>query len=153
VVCERTRVYVSLEVDGELSEFERGFLTTHVLRCDDCRAYRSEIHALANHIRETPQETPARSVQVPNRVPSRRTSRLARYQLGAAAALAVAVVGTASLVTPAIDEPAIPAGQETTRSVPLTDPRVVFSSGDFRRLTRGSGAALARPSAGFDLIL
>jgi predicted anti-sigma-YlaC factor YlaD len=154
VVCERTRTYVSLEVDGELSEFESGFLATHILRCSECREYRAQVRAVAKHMRETPQAVPARSVQLPDRRASRRASLLARYQVGAAAALAVAVVGTASLATQAaIDaEPVSPTSRETVRSAPL-NPNVVFSSGDFRRLTRGSGAELVRRSAGFDLIL
>jgi anti-sigma factor RsiW len=148
-------VYVSLEVDGELSEFESGFLATHILRCSECRRYRAEIHALATHIRETPQAVPARQVELPDRRTSRPASSLARYQqLGAAAALAVAVFGSGSLVTQALNpQPVSPASRETVRSGPSSDPNVVFSSADFRRLTRGSGAELVRRSAGLDLIL
>jgi predicted anti-sigma-YlaC factor YlaD len=104
-LCERTRAYVSLEIDGELSEFEREFLTTHLVRCSDCRAYRANVDAVTREIRETPLEVPTRrvSISVPAAPRRRRVAHLARYPLGAAAAFAVALVGTATLVGPSID--------------------------------------------------
>lgn len=114
LLCERTRQYASLEVDDELSEFERGFLAAHLRQCGDCRLYRSEIHALAERIRTAPPEVPSFEVRVPVPVSSRSTSRLARLQLGAAAALVIGVVGTASLLPANVDrEPVTPDGQET----------------------------------------
>ena len=128
LLCDRTRSYVSLEVDGELSELERGFLVAHLRRCGDCRSYRSEIHALAGRIRSTPPEVPTRRVRVPVHVSSRPTVLLARVQLAVAAALAIAIVGTASL-TSSID-PATPDSQETVQTSPTT-PDVVFTGSGF----------------------
>jgi predicted anti-sigma-YlaC factor YlaD len=153
VVCERTRVYVSLEVDGELSEFEQGFLTTHVVHCRACRAYREEIQAVTKHIRETPQEVPARMVRVPAQPATRRATLLARYQLGAAAALAVAVIGTAALVTPTVDrEPVFPTGGQETVPTGLRNTNV-FSADELRRQRLYGSTALTRRSSGFDFVL
>lgn len=129
LLCERTREYVSLEVDGELSEFEHGFLVAHLRYCGECRLYRSEIHALARHIRTAPPEVLAHPIRLPVYVASRPTV-LARVQLGVAAALAIAVVGTASLMTLSIAPPASPDGQETISSSP-TDPNVDFGRSPF----------------------
>ena len=38
--CDRARRWISLEIDGELSAFERAVLDAHVLRCDDCHTFR-----------------------------------------------------------------------------------------------------------------
>ena len=147
--CERTRACISLEVDDELSEFEREFLEAHLRQCGDCRLHRSEIHALAKHIRATPQEAPSRRVRVPVRVSSRRTARLARLQLGAAAALAVAAVGTASMVSLGVDrKPATPDLEETLPSVPST--RKVLSR-EFHRY--GPTPVTSMPTGGLIWVL
>src|SRR6266508_1994603 len=94
VVCERVRAQVSLEVDGELSQLERAMLAAHVVRCADCRAYRSEVHALTRALRSAPLEAvPPIAVRR-----YRRSSASRRFQAGAAAAMAFAVVGIASQV-------------------------------------------------------
>ena len=94
VACERVRVQVSLELDGELSQLERAMLAAHVARCADCRAYRSEVHAFTRALRAAVLETaPAVTVRR-----YRRSTAATRFQAGVAAAMAFAVVGVATQV-------------------------------------------------------
>ena len=94
VVCERVRAQVSLEVDGELSQLERAMLAAHVVRCAECRAYRRDVHALTRALRSAPLET-APPIAVRR---YRRSSAATRFQAGAAAAMAFAMVGIATQV-------------------------------------------------------
>lgn len=98
--CERSRTYISLELDGELSSLESRFLEAHFGRCADCRAFASDVRAITGHVREAPLEAPAHGV----RVTRLRAPLASRVQLGAAAALAVAVIGTVSLVSGRVDD-------------------------------------------------
>jgi predicted anti-sigma-YlaC factor YlaD len=92
VACERVRSQVSLEVDGDLSQLERAMLAAHVLRCAECRAYRSDVHAFTRALRAAALETaPAVTVRR-----YRRSTAATRFQAGVAAAMAFAVVGVAT---------------------------------------------------------
>jgi len=95
VQCERTRGWVSLALDGELSEFERTLMNAHVARCEDCAVFASEIGAIAGSLREAAFEPLA----VPVRLPMRRHVRARSLQIGAAAALIVGAIGLASLAS------------------------------------------------------
>jgi anti-sigma factor RsiW len=99
VACDCTRTYISLELDGELSELERRFLEAHVDRCESCRAFRADVHMLTTHIREAVVEAPSRRVRISAHV----ESRLPIHRLGAVAAAFVVVVGTTALLTPTTD--------------------------------------------------
>lgn len=92
VVCDRVRAQISLELDGELSQFERAMLAAHLARCPDCRAYEAEVTAFTRALRAAPLE------RVETRVVVRRPRRVAAVRLPAsvAAVLALAVVGVAS---------------------------------------------------------
>jgi predicted anti-sigma-YlaC factor YlaD len=92
VACERVRSQVSLEVDGELSQLERAMLAAHVLRCADCRAYRSDVDAFTRVLRAAALET-APPVSVRRYL---RSTAATRFQAGVAAAMAFAVVGVAT---------------------------------------------------------
>jgi predicted anti-sigma-YlaC factor YlaD len=92
VACERVRGQVSLELDGELSQLERAMVAAHVLRCADCRGYRSDVLAFTRALRAAALET-APPVSVRR---YRRSTAATRFQAGAAAAMAFAVVGVAT---------------------------------------------------------
>src|SRR3954462_14382309 len=92
-VCDRAREYSSRSLDGELSEFERALLETHLERCDACRAYAVELAEIVTRLRLEP---PA-AVSHPLSLPSRRGVRPRALQ-GAAAVAAAAVAATAGLV-------------------------------------------------------
>jgi anti-sigma factor RsiW len=96
LVCERARAQVSLDLDAELSVLERRMLASHLLRCDECRAYSDQVNGFTRTLREAPLEAPAHPVVV--RRPRRRV-HVARIQVGVAAVLAVATVGVATQVS------------------------------------------------------
>jgi len=87
-VCDRAREYSSRSLDGELSDFERALLETHLERCDACRAYAVELAEIVEPLEALPH---------PVSLPSRRRVR-ARALQGAAAVAAAAVAATAGLV-------------------------------------------------------
>lgn len=49
--CARARRWVSLRIDGELSELESALLDAHLAVCVDCRAFFDEAQALTRIIR------------------------------------------------------------------------------------------------------
>jgi predicted anti-sigma-YlaC factor YlaD len=83
--CERARGWISLELDGELSEVEHALLADHTARCPACAEARRDLSAVARLLRTTPAEAPQRSFMPPRR---RRTPVRA---VAVAAVLALAV--------------------------------------------------------------
>jgi predicted anti-sigma-YlaC factor YlaD len=92
-VCDRAREYSSRSLDGELSDFERALLETHLERCEPCRAYAVELAEIVARLRTAPLE----ALPHPVALPSRRRVRIRALQ-GAAAVAAAAVAVTAGLV-------------------------------------------------------
>jgi anti-sigma factor RsiW len=87
--CGRAREWISLRVDGELSELERLLLRRHLGRCPECREFAENVRAATALVRATPVERPSRSlgpVAAPVRAPR-------RYRLVAAAGLAALAAG------------------------------------------------------------
>lgn len=91
IVCDRVRAQISQRLDEELSQLESRMLASHVARCAECREYEAAVTTLTRALRDAPLESLAHPVVV--RRP-RRTALVARLQTGAAAALAVAFLGT-----------------------------------------------------------
>ena len=89
--CERAREWISLQFDGELSEFERALLNVHLERCTECRTFHADVEAIGAGLRATPLEMLRRPVALPR---ARRTR--ARAIQAVAAAAAVAAVGLGS---------------------------------------------------------
>ena len=94
--CERARGWVSLAVDGELSELEQALLEAHLERCAECRTFSAGVGAVGELMRSAPPERPARPVSV-RRARGGRSLRI--LQAGAAAA----VVMTAALGAVVVD--------------------------------------------------
>ena len=92
-VCDRAREYSSRSLDGELSDFERALLETHLERCTACRDYSFELAEIVTRLRVAPLE----SLPHPISLPSRRRVRARAFQAAAAVA-AAAVAATAGLV-------------------------------------------------------
>ena len=92
-VCDRAREYASRSLDGELSDFERALLDTHLERCEGCRGYSAELTEIVTRLRLAPTE----ALPHPISLPSRRRHRARAFQAAAAAAAAV-VAATAGLV-------------------------------------------------------
>lgn len=88
VACERTARFVSLDLDGELSRFERALLARHLARCTSCAADAQGIVALTKCLRAAPLEPlPAPVVITRLRRPVGRVAR------SAVAVAMLAVVG------------------------------------------------------------
>jgi anti-sigma factor RsiW len=93
--CDRARQWASLELDGELSSFERALLENHLEGCPLCAEFHAEIGGMTTALRAAPYE-PFEGVAL-GRVHRRVRLRLAP----AAAAMAVAAVGLGSILASA----------------------------------------------------
>src|SRR4029079_2574217 len=91
--CSRAREWVSLRLDGQLSELEEMLLDAHLGRCAECRTVSTAVSGLTTALRAAPLEEPAFVFQ-----PARRNrGRIALRAVSAAAV--VAVVGLSGLVS------------------------------------------------------
>ncbi len=91
-LCERTRAWASLELDGELSELEGLLFYEHVKNCADCAAVVDDLRRIARVLRAAPLVGPTRSFELPSRHPVQGHVRpVAVRALAAAAILALAV--------------------------------------------------------------
>lgn len=89
-VCDRARAWVSLDLDGGLSTFEKRLLDRHLDGCDPCRLFAEESARFTLMLRDAPL-VPARvEVELPRRRGSLVSSAVAG--LGAVAAVAAAAV-------------------------------------------------------------
>lgn len=93
--CDRARQWASLELDGELSSFERALLESHVRACPSCAAFREDVGGVTSALRSAPYE-PFSGIVV-----GRARRRLGIRLAPAAAAMAVAAVGLGSILTSA----------------------------------------------------
>jgi predicted anti-sigma-YlaC factor YlaD len=91
--CERARQWASIELDGELSTFERVLLRAHLAHCPPCRAFREQTNGLTHALRAAPLEHLEQPIQIGG---MRRRLRLRLAP--AAAAMAVAFVGLGSIL-------------------------------------------------------
>jgi len=91
--CERARQWASIELDGELSTFERVLLRAHLAHCPPCRAFRGQTSGLTHALRAAPLEHLERPIQI-----GRMRRRLRLRLAPAAAAMAVAFVGLGSIL-------------------------------------------------------
>jgi hypothetical protein len=107
LLCERTRGWASLALDGELSEFEGALMRAHLERCAACAAFALDVTAATDAVRTTPLRPVPHQFALPAR-PRRVASGVVR--LGAVAAVFVGALGLAGSL--AID-PGPPPGQGT----------------------------------------
>lgn len=130
--CRLAREHISLQLDGELSDFERAALDAHLGACDDCRAYAASAAQVSAHIRTEPLEQPRFPVVLPHRSRVRIPLRTAQ---AAAAAAVVAVIGfsAAGIVPSAEQSVSLSAGNTRVEQTPNLSPeRVARASVDFR---------------------
>lgn len=93
--CDRARFWISLQLDGVLSEFESAMLDQHVGRCVDCRAFKADTARQTELLRDADPEL----VRVPLELAARpRPLRQALTGLGTLAAAAAAAVVSLQLV-------------------------------------------------------
>ena len=89
--CERSREWVSLRLDSELSELEQALLTSHLARCPSCAAYVSAIETTTAAMRATPLLRLSEPISLPSRRRVAFPARAVRAGTLAAAIIACAV--------------------------------------------------------------
>ena len=94
MLCERARGWASLGLDGELSEFERALLATHLERCAECARFAEELRGFTDELRAAAHA----SLPRPLELPVRRRSLARTVQVGAAAAVLTVAVGLGALL-------------------------------------------------------
>jgi anti-sigma factor RsiW len=106
LLCERTRAWGSLDLDGELSDFERVLMQSHLDRCAACAAFVSDIGTTTLTVRGAVLEPLPHLVALPTR--SRRFRAAGVMRLGAVAGVVVGALGLAGSLTidPSGPEPA-----------------------------------------------
>jgi hypothetical protein len=62
--CTRSRQWISLALDRELSDFERFLMEDHVKRCADCSAFERDVRLFSEGMRSTPLESLSAPVRV-----------------------------------------------------------------------------------------
>ena len=100
LLCERTRGWVSLSLDGELSEFERALMDAHLVRCVDCAGFAAEAQSATTMLRTAPLEPLPQALSLPVR---RRRIGAGALRVSAAAAIvlgALGLTGSVDLSTP-----------------------------------------------------
>jgi predicted anti-sigma-YlaC factor YlaD len=88
--CDRARFWISLQLDGVLSEFETALLDQHVGRCAECGAFKVDSAAQTSLLRSAAHEPLAEPVALPDR--PRRTRRVLTGVGSVAASAAAAAV-------------------------------------------------------------
>jgi len=88
--CERAAQWMSLELDGELSELEAARLARHLESCASCRAWSADVAGFTSMLRAAPLLEPERAH--PFALPMRHRRRAGAAVLAAVAAVAAAVV-------------------------------------------------------------
>lgn len=94
MLCDRTREWAALELDGELSEFERALMRGHLDRCAECREFATDVVEIAQRLRSAPLEALPRPVALPA---PRRVAAFRHVQVAAAAAVILAAAGLGGL--------------------------------------------------------
>jgi predicted anti-sigma-YlaC factor YlaD len=94
MLCDRTREWAALELDDQLSEFERALMQAHLDRCGECRAFAADVAEIAERLRSAPLEPLAQPVTLPA---PRRVASLRHIQVAAAAAVVLAAASLGGL--------------------------------------------------------
>ena len=120
LLCERTRGWASLALDGELSELERALMQAHVERCPGCARFVADVGAVTEALRSAAPEPLPHPVSLPARAGRVRAGML---RLGAVAGVVVGALGLAGTLTVDTGPPAradvevrtAPSDQQTDR--------------------------------------
>jgi anti-sigma factor RsiW len=95
MLCERTREWVALRLDGELSEFEGAIMSSHMERCEACRAFAEDVAGFTRELRDAAPEPLPHPVAID--WPRRLRLPLRQFQIAVAAAAVVIATGLGSL--------------------------------------------------------
>ena len=99
MLCDRAHEWVSLRLDGELSQLESVMLDAHLERCDACRTFAIEVKAFTERVREAELEP----VPAPVAVPRSRDVAFRAARVTAVAAVMLVAAGLGSVFAPTID--------------------------------------------------
>jgi predicted anti-sigma-YlaC factor YlaD len=94
--CSQARQWISLRLDGELSELEGAALARHLDRCAACSAFAGELAGITQLMRSAPAAEPARTPS-PRPAPRRRVPAVVR-PAALAGVLSAAAAGVALLL-------------------------------------------------------
>jgi Putative zinc-finger len=93
--CDRSRTWVSLRLDGALSEFESALLERHLACCAACSTFALEAEGFTRVLRSAELEPTSSSIVLPSLGGGRRFALAAGA--AAAAAVAAAAIGVHTL--------------------------------------------------------
>ena len=133
VLCERSREWISLRLDGELSELAEKMLESHLARCAGCRAFETDATATSRLVRTAPLEL----LEQPIALPRGRRLGLVRPAGAVAATAAAVALGFAAFLN-------LPSSG-TLAAVPNF--RIANADNSDLTLQRGMRAALLRPGS------
>jgi anti-sigma factor RsiW len=92
--CDRASQWVSLDLDGELSQLERTALARHLTTCARCRELAADVSSFTKLLREAPAVELERPIVVEApRAARRRVARRAAISVAFAGLTAAAVLG------------------------------------------------------------
>ncbi len=67
LACDRSRAWISLRLDDELSRFEHVLLAAHMAMCRDCRRFADDVEWQTRLLRSAGMEAVARPITIPAR--------------------------------------------------------------------------------------
>jgi anti-sigma factor RsiW len=138
--CDRAALWISLELDGEISELERAALAAHLGGCAECASARTEIAGFTRLMREAPLVAPCVEGTALALLPPRaqRIRRATVFALAAAIATSVAFLG---LMKPPAAVPPLGLASATLAQ------RLQYASAEHARIDpRLPASALLRPA-------
>lgn len=91
-VCDRSRAWISLRLDGEISQIESALLRAHLTVCADCRHFGDDVVWQTEQLRSASLERR----MIPVSIPKRRS--WARHSLEVGTAVAAAAAASIALV-------------------------------------------------------
>jgi anti-sigma factor RsiW len=116
--CDRARAWVSLRLDGEISELEEKLLEAHLGRCAACSEFEESVRGTVVALRSRPLER----LEHPISVTGRRRVRVRPAAVARVAAVVAAVAGaTTVLTTQVARSPATHAQSPTSATVAVED--------------------------------
>jgi hypothetical protein len=137
LACDRSRAWISLRLDGELSKFEHVLLGAHLAVCRDCRRFASDVEWQTKGIRGAPLERLTRPITIPSTRSWRRPA-LGVSTAAVAASIAALAIG---LRGPSTARPQAPA----PRALPAAS--IQGTAGDTSGVRRG-GLSTAEQAVG-----
>ena len=129
LACDRSRAWISLRLDDELSKFEHLLLGAHLAVCRDCRHFADDVEWQTQSLRAVALE----SVTRPVTIPAARSWRRPALGISTAAVAASIAAFAIGLHGPSTPRPASPAPHVTRAATGL----VGEASGEASGVRRG----------------